>query len=494
MTIPVAVAVLTLVASMSILGGQFHGEDEILVLTVAGKIVNGIRTFDPVAIATALIGSDQPPARHLLPVPFVWALGASELALRLPNLLGWAAAAAVASTIGLRLGGAAVGLFAGALLGVSGLFDIEALGHGHGVSTLFVMLAMREVVDGAGWGLADAAARRRYVRGGLYCAAAFLWFTSMLPVCAMYHALHGVAALRTPDGASARTYARLSVPFLGFYALYYAVFLGIPAYLVAAGLYPTPFGQLHHNAGRWASSHPDWESLVENLRGLNWYVFPFVSWALLVAGMAFQARRFPALFVLLLPYALLFSFYIQGHSYAHFFSYFCWLAPFGVAAVFTGLHRLGRPIAVTVLTLVTLAVATWTYVGHVRRYTAETFPHALVRAAWGDATWRSNVVRPIGQIVRDLQDIVDANDRFIVTADGSLPLYYFPDPRYLPLAMTGLTTDRERSDACTRLVHHRQVIRAAVSWTRETFCADQVEAVRRYPGADLMVTVFRRVE
>lgn len=486
-------ALVGLVPAVSLLNAQFRGEDEILVLTATGQIVDGLRAFDPIAMIKPVLTADQPPGRHLLPVPFVWLLGRTELALRLPNVLAWAAAVAVAALVGRRLGGVTVGVFTALLLGLSSLYDFEAMGHGHGVATLAVLLAVLQMVAGAGWGLPDRDARRRYIRGGAACAAGFLWFTSMLPVAGMYHALHGIAALRSADRRQAiRAYIVTTLPFVAFYAAYYAIFFGVPAYAVRTGLAPAAFGQLAHNQKRLNTSALNVESLVLNLGGLNWFFVPYASWVIVGAGMVYQARRYPGVFALLLPYAALFSFYLQHQTSAHFLAYAVWLAPFGVAALLATTRPHLRRAMIAILAVVTVGTAVWTYVGHVRRYTAQAFPEHLVTAVNGDLIWRNNVNRPLDAIERDLRSILGKDDRFVVTADGALPLYYFRDPRYLGEPVTASATDPVTGAPCQRVVQQAAVIRAGVSPTAKPFCADQVESVRRYPGADLMVTVFRR--
>jgi hypothetical protein len=489
-----AAVILGLLPGLSLLDTQFRGEDEVMTLLKTQKIVRGLRHLDPVATIASLATADHPPGRFLLAAPFVLVLGPNEIAMRLPNVLVWAATVAVATDVGLRLGGMWAGVFTASLLGLSGLFDVQGMSHGHGVATFWIMLLVRHMINDAGWGLIDPPARRQYFLGALYCAAGFLWFTSLLPICALYHAMHALAALqRRTRPESLRSYVRVSTPFAGFYLIYYAVFLGVPAYVVRGGLYPEPFGQLHQNAGRWVSAHLNVASLAQNLQALNWYFLPFVSWLLLISGMFSQARRSPQIFVLLAPYALLFSFFIYGNTPQHFFAYFTWLAPFGIAVTFNTLARAGRCSAIVVFAILTLAVAGWTYVGHVRRYTAEGYPERLLHATWGATLWRNNVVRPLDAISRDLQAVLGPDDRFIVLSDGALPLYYFPDQRYLSLPPLASDRDPVTQRPCTSLVgppDQRGRVRAAVSWTDQSFCSDEIERVLRYPGSDLKVTLF----
>lgn len=490
------VAMLGLLPGLSLLNAQFRDEDEITTLLVAGKTVNGIRNLDPIGIMRPIGASEHPPGRHLLAVPFVWVFGANEFALRLPNVLVWAVAVGVAADIGLRLAGMWAGGVSGALLGLSGLFDLQGMGLGHGVATFWIMLLVRHMIQDAGWGLADARARRRYVVGAMYCAAGFFWFSSLLPICALYHALHGWAGLkRAPWRQGLWTYARLSAPFAAFYVLYYAIFLGVPAYIVHQGLHSVPFGQFRHNVSRWTFAHPNWTSLTHNLRALNWYFLPFVSWALLIAGIGFQARYFPLVFAMLLPYAGLFSFYIFRDTPQHFFAYFSWIVPFAVAAAFSALTPARRNWAIALFAVLTGAVATWTYTGHIRRYTAESYPAALVSAVWGETLWRNNVVRPVHAIAADLEASLQPDDRFIVLSDGALPLYYFPDNRYLNSPPIVSDRDPTTHRACLRLTRREDqcpTVRAAVSWTEQDFCSDQVETVLRYPGSDLKVMLLHR--
>lgn len=176
------------------------------------------------------------------------------------------------------------------------------------------------------WDIQSPQAQKIYLTGGVCCVLGFLWFTSLLPVCGMYHIIWGAFILHNPVYRRRfKKYFLLTLPFVGCYLLYYAVFLGWPAYVVYSGQVSKPFGQLHQYFLRANRTHLNTASLIANLRTLNWYVLPFVSWILLEVGLIYQARYYPRIFLILLGYGTLWSFYFLGDTPQHFLAYFCWL-------------------------------------------------------------------------------------------------------------------------------------------------------------------------
>ncbi len=491
----VLVGVIAFVSSLTILDAQFQGEDEAMALRRTLSLLQSLQRGEIKSFIVKLLRDYHPPARNIVTLPFIAILGVNEAALRLPNVLLWVAVCMVAVMIGWRLAGRWAGFFSGAFLAVSGLFDLEAMGLGHAGETLWVLLLIHLLVTSFEWDIHSSQARKRYLLGGLYCVIGFLWFTSLLPVCVCYHGMYGYAVFRKKKVRKHfKTYLFLTLPFVGFYLAYYAVFFGWPAYLVSVGEYSKPFGQLHQNLIRGNSSHFNSVSMSQNLRALNWYVLPFFSWILLFAGLIYQMRYYPKIFGVLIGYGALWSFYLYGNTAQHFFSYFCWLFPFGVAAFGKAATHWNRKIIALLPGIFLVSTGLWSYYTHIRTYTSETYPKQWISKVWGMALWQNNIHRPMESMAQELGTLLRPDEQFIVVSDGAFPLYYFRDERYIrEVNISRMEVRREEESECLYLpviIRQKYHIRAAVSFTHQIFCRENVEDILRYKESDLQITIF----
>ena len=173
--LPVAFFVLAFIVSLFILDAPFSGQDELMVLDRVQQANHAISRLDIRTLANVFLYDYHPPARTLIAMPFVWLLGPTGIALRLPNCILWGLVCACASVLGLRLGGLRTGLATGLLLAGSGLFDLFGMGHGHAGEALFILgllllLTGRNHVD-----ICTPDGRRIYTIGGMLISAGFLF-------------------------------------------------------------------------------------------------------------------------------------------------------------------------------------------------------------------------------------------------------------------------------------------------------------------------------
>lgn len=484
-----------------ILGAQFYGEDEVGVYITANWLAQSLMTGDWVTFLSVLVGSYHPPGRFLLATASFLLFGPSAFALRLPTVVLWAVTCVLAADIARRQAGPASGgagqlasLVTGVLLGASGLFSLEALGFGHGVATFWGMLFIWWKVKHPTWNLVLRSARRQYLIGGIVIALGFLWFTSFLPIAGVYHLYYAYRAVRQKNIEKMRQYFLLTLPFIFFYTAYYLIFLGLPQYALRHGIRDRAVGQLHQNLARNQSAHLNVQSFIENMRGVNWYHLPFISWLLLVVGVVGQWRYSRPLFLLLTPYALLFSLYLVDNTPQHFLSYYIWLLPFAVAALWQWGKKHGRDWQGTVVCLLLaacVAAAAFGYVANRHRYTETAYPYYLEPAVWGQSKWRTNLVRPLPQIAADLSTLLGPSDLWTVTIDGALPLYYFPDLRFVTVE----TSERAQSNgSCLELKLpelSRTSLRAIVRSRQQLpFCSISLEKVLTYPESFLEIALI----
>lgn len=490
----VAVGILAFGIGSNILDAYFMGEDEALFIRLIRSVVEYSMRGDWRNVGFSLLYHDHPPAPILLTAPFIYWLGYNEAALRLPNVLLWAINCMVAAKIGWRLGGLRVGLLTGIFLAVSGIFDLQGLGFGAAGETLSVLLLVNVLLDDFEWHLETPQARKKYLWGGIYLALGYLFFTSTLPVIAAYHGLFLFFTLKSnPRWSTFWQYIQISFPLIAFYLIYTAIFMGIPAY--EAYRYDIrPYGQLGQNLGRAGVSKLGITSLWVNLRVMNWYVFPFLPWLILAVGMFSQLKKYPLMFLSLVGYGAIWSFYLRGNTGQHFLAYFCWLTPFGIAAVEKYLWKKSSRLSWAVWTILLGSLLIWTYQTHLKTYSYETYPRGLAAKTWSEPLgWVNNIYRPLRKIAMTLDQTLKPNEKYISLIDGALSLYYYPNEEQAVSGVTPSSSNETSQVQCLWLPQETiktYRIRAIVSYTDQTVCPELIEKEIRYPGSNLLVTLL----
>lgn len=430
-----------MVIASPLLFGGYHGEDEALTQLAVEETVEGIKTFDLFLIAKAL-GSDwHPPGRNLLPVPFFMVFGDSLWVLRLPNMIlwavacvatGWWASAIASESLSEELSHR-VGFVSGLWLATSGLFQLEGMGLGHVGPTLGGLILLIYLSTHPPRPLLDSDEKRNYLISGTIAGVSFIWFSSMLAVAGMLHLCYLLACLRAcaDDRRPALVnWLVLSIPFGVFYVVYYAVFLGVPYYMLLNGFVNAPFGQLHQYIVRSGNAQLGVTSLIENMRVLNYYLLPGVGPLITVIGAYLLIRRKPNVGIVFLPYAFLFCFYINGNTGQHFLSFAVWVFPLsvGFVAARVSSSQLALHAGIAIVTLQTL----WTGIFHIYPYTATNYPYRA-SAAWGDVLWPNNSYEPVHQISKALS-LVGAQGTLSNQTSGYWELQVLPDLDWVHVA------------------------------------------------------------
>ena len=360
------VVIIASAISFSLIHAQL-GDDEAMTLGTGTAAANAIRLLDLKQLALTLLGSYHPPARNLITVPFLWLIDYNEVGLRFPNILAWIVTAAVATFIGNHLAGWRAGLLAGVFIGGSGLFSLQAMGHGHGFFTLWIMVLIWHLLKHPSFSLDTKQERRAYIIGGIYCITAFFWFTSAIAIAGPYHVAYAYYAIKNKirKRTSLKSYLFLTAPFASFYLIYYFIFIGIPTYFHRIGIENFPGGQLHQNLSRSSTAHLNISSFIENLQIINGVFFPFISWILLIIGAIYLFRQRKNIFFILAPYAAVMNFYISGGTSGHFLAYFSWMLPFSAVALTKLLKK--TQYFKSSLAILTVLILSWSVLIHIVR-------------------------------------------------------------------------------------------------------------------------------
>lgn len=477
-----------LIWASGMLAAQYHGEDEALTMLRVQEIVHGLKSADFYYIAKAIGGDWHPPGRNLLPVPFVLLFGDALWVMRLPNLFIWGGCVLIAARMTQRMAGIEAAWITALLLGLSGLFQVEAMGFGHGLGTFWGLALCGHLLWNPPRSLSEPGAKRDFVIGGFLAAAGFLWFTTMAMLGGIYHLYYFWLAWRDRANRKIALTQTIvsSIPFGLFYVGYYAIFVGIPYYLLVTGTVDFPIGQLHQYLVRTGTFGLNVGGLMENFSVTNWYLFPFITFGIVGASLIELWRNHRVIFMVLLPYLLVVNFIMGGNTGQHFMSWVVWCTPFAVALAYRNtVSRMTRFLSATVVG----ATAVWSAALHVPIYNEMNYPYALMEPAFGRAKWLNNVHRPVGDIALALKDASDRRLKMTSLDDGSFQL------QVLPSADWAKRSERIKAGDCVSSIvdkaDGRPVEVVLYDRTKLHPCQSRISSVTTFPDSNLEIGYFR---
>jgi len=490
------VIVIAALFSLTLTSSQFAGEDELLVLSRAEAIITyskAIKVSDLIRgnfSATSdfiwtLISFNQPPARQLISIPFINYIDNAEKALRLPNIIFWIGTVIVGFRIGSKLSGQWCGFLSGLYLAGSGLFTFSGLAHSFGYYSFWIMIFVFHRMKNHVIEIGTNTGIKNFFFGNMCLFMAFLGFQSALPIVFIYNLMYIVNYIIEVRKGNASGIKRLwlFVPIFLIYGFYFAFFYGLPAYLISIGKAPEPFGQLAQLLVRQTHAYINYSSFLINLKAINGYFFPFLSWFFLIIGTSYLYKYSYKLFIILIPQALLFSFYFIGNTHEHFSEFFVWIIPMAVAGCINWFGKYSR----SVLVFFCIPLFLWTYKMHVIEYTEKDYPSS----PYFDVRVKTNLVRPIDAVVNDLELLMYEKGRYVVFIDGAIPMYYYKSENYFHLPKKY----RSQQYFCkeTSKIFASNDVRVAIVKGQE-FCEEIVKRIKNYPGSSIRLVEFKRYD
>jgi hypothetical protein len=457
------------------------------------RIAEQLRDFGGVPsaarIAEVLTTVDHPPLRYLLSLPGWLLAPGTEWGLRLGAVVFSLAAVALAIRIGIDLGGPLVGYSAGLFLAASPVFAWTSAAFGWSVIVVALLAAAR-LLYGASLDLAAPDERRRLHRVNAWLALAFLANTGAILFFGGTLVAYLNRNLRQPL-AVLRSFA----PALAFYGAY-VLTLGQLAPRALSEYYNAPVksGQSAHGRSRLESVSPGLDSFLANLQVLNAYLLPFVSWALVILGVAFLARRAPRILLVVAPFALVWSFLLVGATEQYLLLVAIVLVPFGIAAAASLFpHAATR----TLFALTIAAMLAWTVVLFLVPYRELEYP-SVFEHVYARSDRPPNLVEPYDEIRRDVDRLLQPGERYLARDAGSLPEFYLKtdltavlDSRFAGfLGAADYPIELDVGRGCYRLafVPPRDV-RLAIG--KLPLCGEDAIAAARYDGSRLAVYTLR---
>lgn len=464
--------------------GQVTWDDEALQGYEAQRMLDVARDFGGYGSARTLADlfslQEHPPLRFVLSMLGLALFPASELGLRLGAVVGSVAMTYVLIRLGREVGGAVVGLGAGVLVAASAVFNWTSMAFGWSLIVVAIVQSIR--ILRVGTLELDGREQRRLWRVHAWLALAFLVNTGAAVFAATAFGIYAYANRRRVGRV-----LRAHVAPAAFYAAYFLWF-GIVA------PWWTPSGsrvQLEHLRGRGSLAGLNYESLLENLRGVNAYLFPVLGLALVAAGVAYVARREPRILFFVAPYALLWSFYLRLNSQSYFLLVCVALIPYAVAQL---VPLVRERYAVAALAGVAVVFAAWNYTLFWRVYSAEALPRRPLEITWSEAVVRHNVVEPWHEVQVDLDRVLGDDGLYVQDVGTPLGIYYYNRDDRLDLdrrnrARLGDGDFQLVPDVGGGCLHvtgpEEPRLRAVVA--RAAICGEGVGEAFRYPGSRIVV-------
>lgn len=416
----IGILVLALLSNIPLYTGQFRGEDEALQLSAAGTILSDIspwQGFESIRrVANTFSIFEQPPVRYILTFAGTVLFPSSEFGTRFASIVISLIMTLQVVSLGRKLGGSAVGYISGLLIACSGFYNWTSMAFGWSVIVSMLLVVADRMLD-ATFDLSDQVERKRFRQINAAIAVAFLVNTGCVlffgSIMLIYLCFNFRRMLKL---------ILITLPFAFFYFAYYFYFLFFVSWYARTVVGDmTSFGQLRHNMDRAGSVYLSAHALIENLRGLNAYLLPFVSWILLALAVLEFARYRRMILVWFAPFMLAWSFLLQVQSQQYFILCFMVFIPFAVNSC---VRMLGRTQTVVLMALVIPCVALWNYNVFIRIYRNFDESRVLLEKTFATASRQHNVRLPYEEAGSILDGIPG---KFAHDMEGCFTLFYYTD-------------------------------------------------------------------
>ena len=480
------VLLLAAASQWPLFGGQFDGEDEAIQHHAVNRVLLAVENWRVPESLVEIVGilslDPHPPLRHLLSLPGVALFPGTELGLRLGAIIVSLGMTWAAMSWGETLRGRAGRWIAGLFLATSGIYNWTSMAFGWSVIGTCVLVMFIQLW-GASYDLDDPASRRLFHRMNLLCIVMFLTNTG----CILFTVGLGLLYLR--HNPLLRV-VRASLRHVAFYAAYYLYFL-----VVAPAIYErltgrhARVGQLRQNLGRAGETGLGLGALYANLAGLNAYLLPFVGGLLLGLGTYAIWRTRKDLLLVVGPYAVAWSVFLQHGSQQYFLLATLPLTIAGAVILFTHSGRSRVVRIATALGFVALLCSQvlWNWHAFIRPYTETTYPWASLRRVYARAERVHNIVQPYPELARDLERLLKPNERIVSEVSGGFFMFYYKDDSRRMYHSRFL---RQLSDADFRPTPAGCVVLSApadpsvrVVLSKRELCPDEYRARHQYPGS-----------
>lgn len=423
---------------------QLYGEDEATTFITALNILNDLKNFEIFNFFKSIITANHPPARYLLPIPFLEIFGESIVSMRVPYFFLWIGSCVLSTKIAFKIGGSLNAILTGLFLSISGLFNIEILSLSHGATVFFGLLLINEIIKNKINEDYIFNKKFKLFKINLILLIGFIFFSSWSAIIFGFYFFLVLNYLKKKDPFHYIIKLFLfTLPFFLFYLFYYLIFVGFPFWIINLNgleifndffnkniiINPDPFGQLHQYILRAENSSLNITSLITNIRVINWAYMPVIGPILFIFGIINVYKKHKNIFFIIFFYLFLFNFYLNGQTGQHVQTIFIMLFAFSINELINYFKNKKFLIYLVFIKLVFLIITTYNF--HLKLYNETNFPYHYQKFFFSSYKWPQNLVRPLDQIASILRGDIKKEIPILNLIDGSISLYHGRDLNWI---------------------------------------------------------------
>ena len=486
----------SLVPISSMLNPQLRN-DEVLTFLININILNYLYDFEFKNILVELFKDWHPPGRNLFSITSIFIFGESIFALRLPYYLLWIASCFLSFKITKIFSSNNLpGFLSTTLIAGSGLFHMQIMGFGHGVVTFFGLLIIYKLSNYFKKNNTFIPFKEFNIICGLSFIC-FLFFNTFILITINLYLIQFFLILKNNNKFLIKFF--ISSFLIGsLHIIYLLLFLGLPYLIVNEPQFIDllikffgnfnfgnwdykPFGQYHQYLIRGEAASLNYESFISNISYLNWHFFPFISIIIIPISIIYIYLKHKYIFILLLPYFFITSFFMQGNTANHFASIFIWLLPF--FSLFVSKVFFDNKSKVVIL-IFSIILISFTLFYHVKPYNEKNYPFTLIEKFNGLLIWPPNLNRPLKNISEEIKKYNNNNVEIGTSIDDAMTHFYFRDSSITKLKYDDLKILAEQN-LCENKLKKIKVLIYMNTFPRP--CSKIIKKVLKFNNSNIVV-------
>lgn len=430
-----------LIPLSSLIYPNLYGEDEISTFLVNIEVLDALKNFNLKEIIISLIKSYHPPGRNIFSIPTILIFGENITALRIPYYLTWIFTCYFSIKIIKEINNKnECKILSIVLLSGTGIFHIQIMGFGHGIVSFLGIYLIYKLIK-------FHKNKQKYIPHKIFnflaliCFVGFLFFNTFILLTLNIFLIQLFLILKNEKK---QFYSFFLISFFHFllYFAYYIIFIGFPYLLVNnpqsfliiienifgkldfGNWDQKPFGQYHQYTVRQNTFDLNYQSLLANLKYLNWHFFPYIGIFVIFIGIYYLLKKLKIIFLFILTYFFFVNFLMVGNTGQHFASVFIWLIPFFSLATEEKIN-ISKNKFLTIFFYITIILFTFTF--HIYFYNEKNYPYKIAKLIDGSPKWPPNIQRPLEEISRDVIENYTEDKVIYYTTDGAIIHSYLRD-------------------------------------------------------------------
>jgi 4-amino-4-deoxy-L-arabinose transferase-like glycosyltransferase len=415
---------------------NLHGEDEATTYLNIISLYSYLSELDFLNVLKTTLQFHHPPARYYISLPFFLIFENDLWVLRLANSIMWALTCCVIYKIS-KIVLKEYAFITALLIGCSGLFSVHSLAFGLSGITLFLSLCVYELIKDQFNIDKIESLHKSFLRCNIYLFIAFLFYnTAVLFIFSLYAIfLYYLYKSKIKNKIKSKL-TITALTFAIFYIIYYLIFVGIPIYIThfnglefinnffKQSFKPddlNPWGQYHQYISRSSKANINFDSFIENIKGINWAFFPFLSIIILLTAFIEIFKNYKKIFFLIILKFIVINFFFKIATIAHFLVLYSVIIPFGIKNLLSYFKNFYRTYLIF---FIFVSTTYFSYYTQIKIYNEKNYPYILQKVSYGKNTWAQNLERPWGEINEFLNNNLLPNKKIFNAIDEGYQILY----------------------------------------------------------------------